>query len=67
MEQLEKLASLSKQHPLEWIWSLPPEACKIAEEIRALSPDRRLAAARLFQLAMEMAEVVSKWQVSSTK
>jgi transcriptional regulator with XRE-family HTH domain len=65
--QLEKMASLFRKHPLELVASLPPEACEAADEITALSPDRRAAAVRLFQLTMEMAEVVSKWRGGSTK
>lgn len=66
LEQLKKMAPVFRKHPLELIASLPPEACKVADAIDALSPERRLAAARLFQLAMETAEVVSNWQTGPT-
>ena len=64
---IKKLASV---FDVPWLWllaDLPPEACKVADAIAALSPDRRPAAARLFQIAMEMVELVSKWQGGSTK
>ena len=67
---LSLLKKVASEFQVHWLWllaDLPPEACKVADEIAALSPDRRPAAARLFQLAMEMAEVVSKWQTGATK
>ncbi|OFV97729.1 MAG: hypothetical protein A3H28_05530 [Acidobacteria bacterium RIFCSPLOWO2_02_FULL_61_28] len=64
---LKKVASVFQVH---WLWllaDLPLEACEVAEKIATLSPDRRPAAARLFQLAVEMAELVSTWQGGSVK
>ena len=67
LDLLKKMASVLQVHPLELIADLPPEACKVADEIAALSPERRAAAARLFQVAMEMAEIVSTWKTVGTK
>ncbi len=67
LSQIAKLASLFHVDPLELITGLPPEACKVVDEIAALSPDRRLAAVRLFRSTTEMAEAVTMWQTRSTE
>ncbi len=66
-EQLEKFASFIHVHPLELIAGLPPEACRVADKIKALSPDRRPVAERLFHSVMEMAEAISLWETRSVK
>ena len=38
LSQIAKLASLFHVDPLELITGLPPEACKVVDEIAALSP-----------------------------